>query len=132
MQQPARRDPVADMALQGTIGVTETTPRAKALAKLQLGDAIFRHLTRIAALVVLLILSGVILSLALGSWPALREFGPGFLFSQRWNPVTENFGALAPIYGTLVTSFIAMLIAVPIGLLIAMFLTELCPQLLRR
>jgi len=68
----------------------------------------------------------------LGSLPALRQFGFGFLTSERWNPVTENFGALAPIYGTLVTSAIAMLIAVPIGLLIAMFLTELCPQWLRR
>jgi phosphate transport system permease protein len=67
-----------------------------------------------------------------GSLPAIREFGFGFLISQRWNPVTENFGALAPIYGTLVTSFIAMLIAVPVGLMIAMFLTELCPQWLRR
>ena len=52
--------------------------------------------------------------------------------SERWNPVTENFGALAPIYGTLVTSFIAMLIAVPVGLMIAFFLTELCPPWLRR
>src|SRR4029434_8059622 len=51
---------------------------------------------------------------------------------QRWNPVTEKFGALAPIYGTIVTSFIAMLIAVPVGLLIAVFLTELCPMWLRR
>jgi len=81
---------------------------------------------------VLLILSGVILSLVMGSLPALREFGFGFLVSERWNPVTENFGAMAPIYGTIVTSFIAMLIAVPVGLMIAMFLTELCPQWLRR
>ena len=110
----------------------EATSRSKALAKLQLGDAVFRQLTRLAAFAVLVILSGVIFSLVIGSWPALREFGPGFLASQRWNPVTENFGALAPIYGTLVTSFLAMLIAVPIGLFIAMFLTELCPQWLRR
>ena len=57
-----------------------------------------------------------------------RAFGFNFLIDERWNPVTEKFGALAPIYGTLVTSFIAMLIAVPVGLLIAMFLTELCPD----
>src|SRR5262249_57710094 len=55
-----------------------------------------------------------------------------FLVSERWNPVTENFGALPAVYGTLITSFIAMLIAVPIGLMIAFFLTELCPQWLRR
>jgi phosphate transport system permease protein len=71
-------------------------------------------------------------SLFIGGWPALREFGFEFLVSQSWNPVTEKFGALAPIYGTIVTSLIAMLIAVPIGLLIAMFLTELCPMFLRR
>jgi phosphate transport system permease protein len=131
--QPARRRDVVDLALQGgAIESREATSRSKALAKLQLSDAVFRHLTRIAAFAVLLILSGVIFSLVVGSWPALREFGPGFLVSQRWNPVTENFGALAPIYGTLVTSFLAMLIAVPIGLFIAMFLTELCPQWLRR
>jgi phosphate transport system permease protein len=132
MQRPGRRD-VADLALQGgamTADATET--RSKALAKLQLSDAVFRHLTRAAAIGVLVILSGVIFSLVVGSLPALRQFGFGFLVSQRWNPVTENFGALAPIYGTLVTSLIAMLIAVPIGLFIAMFLTELCPQWLRR
>jgi len=72
------------------------------------------------------------LALVAGALPALTTFGPGFLASQRWNPVTEQFGALAPIYGTLVTSLIAMAIAVPVGLLIAMFLTELCPLWLRR
>ena len=61
-----------------------------------------------------------------------RKFGFGFIVSQHWNPVTEKFGALAPIYGTLVTSLIAMLIAVPVGLVIAFFLTELCPPWLRR
>ena len=74
----------------------------------------------------------MLFSLIEGSLPALQAFGIDFLLEQRWNPVTEKFGALAPIYGTLVTSLIAMLIAVPIGLLIAMFLTELCPMWLRR
>jgi phosphate transport system permease protein len=131
--QPARRGDVVDLALQGgAVRAGEQVSRARALAKFKLGDSIFRNLTRAAAIGVLVILSGVIASLIVGSMPALREFGFGFLVSQRWNPVTENFGALAPIYGTLVTSFIAMLIAVPIGLFIAMFLTELCPQWLRR
>jgi phosphate transport system permease protein len=86
----------------------------------------------VAALIVLALLGGVILSLISGALPALRTFGFNFLIEERWNPVTERFGALAPIYGTLLTSFIAMLIAVPVGLLIAVFLTELCPMWLRR
>jgi phosphate transport system permease protein len=110
----------------------EATSRTKVLDRLRLGDAMFRHLTRIAAITVLLLLSGVIISLIEGSIPALKTFGLGFIFSQRWNPVTENFGALPAIYGTVLTSFIAMLIAVPVGLMIAFFLTELCPQWLRR
>ncbi|HET7190991.1 MAG TPA: phosphate ABC transporter permease subunit PstC [Pseudolabrys sp.] len=112
-----------------------TTPqvdRAKVLRRLQLGDAIYRHLTRAAALAVLVILGGIIISLFGGSWLALRTFGLNFLLVDTWNPVTEKFGAIAPIYGTLVTSFIAMLIAVPVGLFIALFLTELCPMWLRR
>jgi len=112
-----------------------TTPevdRAKVLRRLQLGDAIYRHLTLAAALAVLVILGGIIISLFGGSWLALRTFGLNFLLVDTWNPVTEKFGAIAPIYGTLVTSFIAMLIAVPVGLFIALFLTELCPMWLRR
>jgi phosphate transport system permease protein len=97
-----------------------------------LGDAGFRHLTRAAAITVLVILGGIIVSLIHGSWQALSTFGVGFLFVESWNPVTEKFGAIAPIYGTVVTSFIAMLIAVPVGLFIALFLTELCPIWLRR
>jgi phosphate transport system permease protein len=124
---------VVDVALQGdAIDVDATTARAKALSRLRLRDMVFRALTRAAAIGVLAILGGVILSLIDGSVPALRTFGLNFLVSERWNPVTEQFGALAPIYGTLVTSFIAMLIAVPVGLLIATFLTELCPLWLRR
>jgi phosphate transport system permease protein len=125
--------PVVDVAISGrTVISAEATTRIRALARLQLGDAVFRHLTRAAAVGVLLLLSGVIISLIYGSIPAIRAFGLGFLFSERWNPVTNIFGALPAIYGTIITSFIAMLIAVPIGLMIAFFLTELCPQWLRR
>ncbi len=106
--------------------------RTKVLGRLRARDLVFRHLTRAAAILVLIILSGVIIALIEGSLPALQAFGFDFLLEERWNPVTEKFGALAPIYGTLVTSFIAMLIAVPLGLLIALFLTELCPMWLRR
>jgi len=81
---------------------------------------------------VLAILGGVILSLVLGSLPAIQAFGFSFITTEVWNPVTQQFGALAPIYGTVVTSIIAMAIAVPVGLMIAFFLTELCPMWLRR
>jgi phosphate transport system permease protein len=112
--------------------VTRQVDRSKVLQRLRLRDSGFRHLTRIAAITVLLILSGIIVSLVHGSWPALNTFGFSFLYTEVWNPVTEQFGAIAPIYGTVVTSLIAMLIAVPIGLFIALFLTELCPMWLRR
>jgi phosphate transport system permease protein len=131
--QPARRRSVVDVALQGNVvEVDAVAARAKALNRLRIGDIIFRALTRAAAIGVLVILGGVIISLIDGALPAFRAFGLNFLVEERWNPVTERFGALAPIYGTLVTSFIAMLIAVPVGLLIAVFLTELCPMWLRR
>ncbi len=124
---------MVDVALQGGALVAAEVPaRAKAVARLRLGDAAFHHLTRFAAIAVLAILGGVILALVIGAAPALRAFGPSFLIDESWNPVTERFGALAPIYGTVVTSLIAMLIAVPIGLGIAMFLSEICPPWLRR
>jgi phosphate transport system permease protein len=131
--QPARRRAVVDVALQGdAVETSAVEARAKALSRLRTADMLFRVLTRAAAIAVLVILGGVIISLIDGSLPALRAFGLNFFIEERWNPVTEKFGALAPIYGTLVTSFIAMLIAVPVGLLIAVFLTELCPMWLRR
>jgi len=124
---------VVDVAFQGgAISVTARADRAKVLGRLRMGDAVFRNLTRTAAVAVLIILGGIIVSLVYGSLPALRTFGIGFLFTESWNPVTEKFGAVAPIYGTVVTSLIAMLIAVPVGLFIALFLTELCPMWLRR
>jgi phosphate transport system permease protein len=124
---------VTDVALRGEGAFVADAPsRARVIARLRLGDTAFRWLTKAAAVGVLVILGGVMFSLVVGSLPALREFGFEFLTTQSWNPVTEKFGALAPIYGTIVTSFIAMLIAVPVGLLIAVFLTELCPRWLRR
>jgi phosphate transport system permease protein len=124
---------VTDFALQGgAVRAKDVPSRAKVLARLRLADTAFRYLTKSAAITVLVILGGVIIALILGATPAFQAFGLNFFVEQRWNPVTERFGALAPIYGTIVTSFIAMLIAVPIGLLIAVFLTELCPQFLRR
>ena len=129
----AGRRSVVDVALQGGALVSaEAVQRARVLDRLRLSDTAFRHVTRAAAAGVLLLLSAVIVSLISGATPALRTFGFEFFVSDRWNPVTEKFGALPAIYGTLLTSFIAMLFAVPIGLLIAYFLTELCPQWLRR
>jgi phosphate transport system permease protein len=96
------------------------------------GDAIFRALTFTFALLVLLILGGIIVSLVDGALPALRQFGFGFFVATAWNPVTEKFGALAPIYGTLMTSLIAMLIGIPVAFGVALFITELCPPWLKR
>ncbi len=131
--QPAGSKPVVDVALQAQPAmVSQQADRSKVLRRLRFGDIGFRHLTRAAAVAVLVILGGIIISLVYGSLPALRAFGFGFLFNESWNPVTEKFGAIAPIYGTVLTSFIAMIIAVPVGLFIALFLTELCPMWLRR
>jgi phosphate transport system permease protein len=101
-------------------------------AKQLIYERIFRSATFTAAILVLLILGGVAASLLRGAWPALSHFGFSFVTREIWNPVTDQFGALAPIYGTLVTSLIAMLLAVPAGFGIALFLTELCPPLLKR
>jgi phosphate transport system permease protein len=106
--------------------------RARILRGFRIGDRTFRLLTQSAAIAVLVILAGVIFSLIYGSMPTWRAFGLGFLTSESWNPVTEKFGALPAIYGTLLTSIIAMLIGVPISLGIAIFLTEICPEKLRR
>jgi phosphate transport system permease protein len=106
--------------------------RARTLRGFIASDNFFRNLTRACAIAVLVILFGVMIALVIGAMPALRAFGFDYLTSQSWNPVTEKFGALAPIYGTLVTSLIAMAIAVPVGIGIAVFLTELCPRFLRR
>ena len=106
--------------------------RATTLSRFRLGDLLFRNATMLSAYAVLILLSGVIVSLFIGAAPALHEFGFGFLVSEKWNPVTENFGAFSPIMGTLVTSFLALLIAVPISTGIAVFLTELCPPKLKR
>jgi phosphate transport system permease protein len=96
------------------------------------GDAIFRHMTRGFAAFVLLLLGAIIITLIVGAAPAFRKFGFGFFTSASWNPVTENFGALSPILGTLETSLIALLVGVPLSFGIAMFLTELSPPRLKR
>jgi phosphate transport system permease protein len=106
--------------------------RARILRRFGRGDAAFALATRLAAVMVIVLLGAVLASLVLGAWPAFHAFGWRFLASSTWNPVTEKFGGLPAIYGTVVTSLIAMLIAVPVGLGIAIFLTETCPVMLRR
>jgi phosphate transport system permease protein len=124
---------VVDVAFQGALTAEPAAAsRARTLTRLRVTDNAFRQITRAAAVGVLLILGGVILSLFEGALPAFQAFGLNFLVQESWNPVTEKFGAFAPIYGTIMTSFIAMAIAVPLGLLITLFLTELCPLWLRR
>lgn len=95
-------------------------------------DTLFSLLTHGAAWLTLALLAGIIVSLVIGAAPAIKEFGLGFLVSTEWDPVREEFGGLVMIYGTLATSFIALLIAVPVSLGIAIFLTELSPRWLRR
>jgi phosphate transport system permease protein len=95
-------------------------------------DNLFRGVTLFFAVAVLALLGGVIIALIIGAWPALTSFGFGFVVTEVWNPVTNKFGALAPIYGTIVTSLIAMLIGVPVSFGIAVFITELCPPMLKR
>jgi phosphate transport system permease protein len=104
---------------------------APALMRLRTWDRAFRWLTFSSAAAVLALLGSVIVVLIYGATPALKTFGIEFLFDESWNPVTEKFGALAPIYGTVVVALIAMAVAVPIGLGIAVFLSELCPARLR-
>ncbi len=98
----------------------------------RLRERVFRAATLVAALIVLALLGGVAVSLLKGSWPAFSQFKFGFLTREIWNPVTDQFGALAAVYGTLITSLIAMLIAIPISFGIAIFLTELSPPWLKR
>jgi len=97
-----------------------------------LGDRAFRGLTQLFAALVLASVIGMLFVLVTGAWPALRTFGFKFLGSKEWNPVTNQFGALAPLYGTVVTSVIALLVGVPVSFGIALVITELAPRWLKR
>jgi len=123
---------MTSIVLESQAASPASRERADALGRLKFGDRSFFWLTYCAALAVLAILFGVIISLIIGAWPAFAAFGFHFFISDAWSAPKQDFGAAAAIYGTLVTSLIAMIIAVPVGLGIAVFLTELCPMLLRR
>lgn len=97
-----------------------------------LADRIFGALAKGAALLTLLTLVAILVSLTVSAWPAIHKYGLGFLLSTQWDPVKEEFGGLVMIYGTLVTSLIALLIAVPVSFGIALFLTEMSPAWLKR
>jgi phosphate transport system permease protein len=95
-------------------------------------DAAFEFLTRTFAFLVFSLLAAILVSLVIGAWPSIERFGLPFIWTEEWDPVADEFGALVPIYGTLATSAIAMIIAVPVSFGIALFLTEISPLWLRR
>ncbi|RBL67341.1 phosphate ABC transporter permease PstC, partial [Pseudomonas sp. MWU13-2625] len=105
---------------------------AQQRAPSRLGDVVFGGLARLAAIVTLLLLGGIIVSLIIASLPTIQKFGLGFLWQSEWDPNSDIYGELVPIYGTIVTSIIALVIAVPVSFGIALFLTELSPVWLRR
>ncbi|MPX14085.1 phosphate ABC transporter permease subunit PstC [Moraxella catarrhalis] len=111
---------------------TQNSALAARLSRQKRLDAAFVWTTKLSALLVLLTLGGIMLSLVFGAIPSIREFGLNFYTSSNWDPVAGQFGALAPIYGTIVTSIIAVVIAVPVSFGIAVFLTELCPNFLKK
>ncbi len=123
-------------AVNGAAGAPEAEGQSKDAAKRRLasraGDVVFFNLTRFFAIFTLVMLAGIIVSLVITSWPSIQRFGFSFLWTSEWNPPMERFGALIPIYGTLITSLIALVIAVPVSFGIALFLTELSPVWLRR
>lgn len=105
---------------------------ARHMAGQRLRERIFRTATLAAAVLVLVLLGGVAVALLHGAWPALSRFKLAFLTRDIWNPVQDQYGALSAVYGTVVTSILAMLFALPISFGIAVFLTELAPQWLKR
>lgn len=101
-------------------------------ARTGIADRLFAWAARGAALLTLGLLVAIMASLLVGAWPAIRAFGLGFMTSAVWDPVRQEFGGLVMIYGTVVTSLIALVIAVPVSFGIALFLTELSPAWLKR
>ena len=111
--------------------MNQTTSPKRALSG-PLADQVFGVLAKAAALLTMGLLAAILLSLAISAWPAIHKYGFSFLTSTVWDPVQEDFGGLVMIYGTVATSLIALLIAVPVSFGIALFLTELSPAWLKR
>lgn len=125
--------PAQDAAQQPRPRSSEAERRfAQRVRRFAAQDRLFAGVTFSFAALVLFIMAGLLVSLVIEAWPALREFGVGFLFGTTWSPADDVYGAVIAIYGTVVTSAIALLIAVPISFGIAVFLTETCPVALRR
>jgi len=119
--------------MDSTLSSALPTPQALRISKIQrIQDFLFHGITQFFALTVLIALVGIIISLVINAWPALHKFGIGFFFTDEWDIINGEFGGLIAIYGTLATSLIALLIAVPLSFGIAVFLTELCPGYLGR
>ena len=97
-----------------------------------IADMLFGGGAKLAVYITLGLLVGIIVSLIIGAWPAIKQFGAAFLWTSTWDPVNQNFGGWAMIFGTLATSIIALLIAVPVSFGIALFLTEMSPTWLKR
>jgi len=113
-------------------GIKLSPEMSKIIRKQRLQDFIFHKVTLTFASLVLVVLAGIIISLIITSWPTFAKYGPGFFFRNEWDVVNSEFGGLDSIYGTLVTAFIALLIAVPVSFGISVFLTEMCPSWLKR
>ena len=105
-------------------------PRKKTVSAI--GDRVFHGVTATSALIVLALIGGIAAALVVGAWPALAKFGPAFVTSMDWNPVTDEYGAAVAIFGTLASSALAMVIAVPVSFGIALFVTELAPVWMRQ
>ncbi len=128
---PAKEMPINQSALPSGRVMTKPPPMKMARSG-PMVDRIFGWLAKGAALFTLAMLIAILVSLTISAWPAISKYGLGFLTSTSWDPVKEEFGGLVMIYGTLMTSLIALLIAVPVSFGIALFLTELSPAWLRR
>jgi len=111
--------------------MNQTTSPKRALSG-PLADQVFGWLAKSAALLTMGLLAAILLSLVISAWPAIHKYGLSFLTSTVWDPVREDFGGLVMIYGTVMTSLVALLIAVPVSFGIALFLTELSPAWLKR
>lgn len=107
-------------------------PPGGAVRRSPLADRLFGWAAQGAAWLTLALLAGILVSLVIGAWPAISKYGLGFLTSSVWDPVKGEYGGLVMIYGTIATSLIALLIAVPVSFGIALFLTELSPAWLKR
>lgn len=120
------------MTVESTAAHSRDPMPAKSKPNRKLGSLLFEGTSTGFAILALVLLAGIVVALTIASWPSIRAFGLDFLISSEWNPPAERFGALIPIYGTVVSSIIALIIAVPVSFGIALFLTELSPIWLRR